>query len=174
MKILLVSDSHLYNKKLKRITDHYQGKVDLMVHCGDSEVHMKDPLMAPFDIKVRGNHDNDLSYPLQEIYQDILIVHGHLYRVYVNLDKLIEIAKQNNCTTVFYGHTHIPYTCYKDGIRFVSPGCIGINRGSYFHGTYAIIEDNEVHFYHCDTDECCDEVIKESEKLLHRMRFLQT
>lgn len=174
MKILLVSDSHLYNKKLKRVTDYYQGKVDLMIHCGDSEIPMNHTLMAPFDIKVRGNHDEDLSYPLQIIHDDILIVHGHLFMVYVNLNKLAELANQNNCKTVFYGHTHIPYTCVIDGIRFVSPGCIGINRGSYWHGTYALIEDDEVHFYHCDTDECCDGVLEESKKLLHRMRFLRT
>ena len=34
MKILVVSDSHMYNDILENITNKWKNKVDLLVHCG--------------------------------------------------------------------------------------------------------------------------------------------
>ena len=38
MRILVVSDSHMYNDILEDITKKWKNKVDLLVHCGDSSL----------------------------------------------------------------------------------------------------------------------------------------
>ena len=44
MKMLVVSDSHMYNDILEHITNKWKNKVDLLVHCGDSSLLPDDPL----------------------------------------------------------------------------------------------------------------------------------
>ena len=38
MKALIVSDSHSSVKELQQLKEKYEGKVDIMIHCGDSEL----------------------------------------------------------------------------------------------------------------------------------------
>ena len=38
MKMLVVSDSHMYNDILENITNKWKNKVDLLVHCGDGSL----------------------------------------------------------------------------------------------------------------------------------------
>ena len=38
VKLLVVSDSHLYADHLQRVVNHYMTKVDYMIHCGDSSL----------------------------------------------------------------------------------------------------------------------------------------
>ena len=45
MKMLVVSDSHMYNDILEHITNKWKNKVDLLVHCGDSSLLPDDPLL---------------------------------------------------------------------------------------------------------------------------------
>ena len=58
MKVLVVSDSHMYNDILADITKRWKNKVDLLVHCGDSSLLPDDDLLKDFDIVVHGNHDD--------------------------------------------------------------------------------------------------------------------
>ncbi len=37
MKIVVVSDNHGDREIIQKIVDHYEGKVDGIFHCGDSE-----------------------------------------------------------------------------------------------------------------------------------------
>ena len=57
MKMLVVSDSHMYNDILENITNKWKNKVDLLVHCGDSSLLPDNPLLKDYDIVVHGNHD---------------------------------------------------------------------------------------------------------------------
>ncbi len=52
MKLLVISDSHLYGNHLQRVVDQYQSQVDYMIHCGDSSLPMDDPYIQKFDIVV--------------------------------------------------------------------------------------------------------------------------
>ena len=41
VKLLVVSDSHLYADHLQRVVNHYMTKVDYMIHCGDSSLPLR-------------------------------------------------------------------------------------------------------------------------------------
>lgn len=157
-KILLVSDSHLNNEVLCRVTKKYQ-MLPLKFHCGDSNLSFGDPLLYPYYV-VRGNHDTK-EFPTFIVHFPYLIVHGHLEHVYITDSDLVSLAKKYNCTTVFHGHTHVPRDNYVDGIHLINPGSLLINRGSYGFGTYALFdsESNEVTFHHDETDEVVNDIV---------------
>ena len=50
MKMLVVSDSHMYNDILEHITNKWKNKVDLLVHCGDSSLLPDDPLLGTLTV----------------------------------------------------------------------------------------------------------------------------
>ena len=164
MKILVVSDTHFFNTYLEDVLKHWENKVDLMIHCGDSSLPATDPLMKPFDIVVKGNHDDD-PYPIYQIYQDICVTHGQMYDVYYGYDKLIALCQEHHCHICFHGHTHVPTHQIHQNIHFINPGSLMMNRGSYGYGTYAIVDINnqevQVNYYRHDTHQLCD-----SKKLL--------
>lgn len=84
MKALVVSDNHGDRQILSQIVNKWQGQVDLMIHCGDSEIDSTDPLMKNF-VGVAGNNDWHLGYPgdlvIEKAGQHFFITHGHHYRV---------------------------------------------------------------------------------------------
>ncbi|MFD1465124.1 metallophosphoesterase [Lapidilactobacillus mulanensis] len=145
MKVLVVSDSHGDDGILETLVDHYEGQVDALIHCGDSELSYDDPLRAHFLI-VQGNMDFDQQFPLLVTEtiagEKILIVHGHRYGVNFGLDKLALLAQEKAADLVFYGHTHQLACEFEQGSLFLNPGSISEPRGEYFnlHGTYAIVE----------------------------------
>ncbi|MFR7591394.1 MAG: metallophosphoesterase family protein [Longibaculum sp.] len=154
MKILVVSDSHRFDDYLVQVTQLYKDQVDYMIHCGDSSLPMDDDLLKPFDIVVKGNHD-DAPFPHYEILKNICITHGQYYNVYYGYDQLIQLCQQNHCSICFHGHTHVPTHQIHEGIHFINPGSLMMNRGSYGFGTYAIVDINEenikVTYYHHET-----------------------
>ena len=107
MRILVVSDSHMYNDILDDITKRWKNKVDLLVHCGDSSLLPNDPLIKDYNIVVHGNHDEEV-FPHYVVYEDIFVTHGNDYHVYSGYDELIEACKENKCHICFHGHTHVP------------------------------------------------------------------
>ena len=156
MLILLTSDTHYFNDNLERILEKYKNKMDLYIHCGDSSLEADHCLMRLFDYAVLGNHD-EYPYPIYQIHQNILITHGHKYKIYKGYDNLIELCKTNNIQFCFHGHTHVPTHQIHDQIVFINPGSLMMNRGSYGFGTYAIINIEDTHytveFHHHETDE---------------------
>ena len=73
MKMLVVSDSHMYNDILEHITNKWKNKVDLLVHCGDSSLLPDDPLLKDYDIVVHGNHDEEV-FPHYVVYGSLTVV----------------------------------------------------------------------------------------------------
>lgn len=174
MKILVLSDSHCFNDHLQRITQKYKNKVDLMIHCGDSSLSIDDPLLSPFDIVVKGNHD-DADFPRFVNKYHICVTHGQYYHVYAGYDELIQLCQQLDSHICFHGHTHVPTHQVHQHIHFINPGSIMMNRGSYGYGTYAIviIEDDfiNVEFHHYETDELCDQkILDEGYELLEEFK----
>ena len=62
-KVLVVSDSHGLTKELEVIRERHLNDVDLMIHCGDSELMPDEKVMNGY-LTVRGNCDFD-NYPLE-------------------------------------------------------------------------------------------------------------
>lgn len=174
MKLLIVSDPHMENDLLKGILAH-EKNVDMRICLGDTSLKADDPLLSPFQCVVRGNHDYDDHFPLTITYNDMLFAHGHTYKVYHGYDLLLKVAKENNCHLVFHGHTHVPTHQIINGIHFINPGSVMINRGSYAYGTYAIVFTNPfaVHFYHHTTfQEVDDNILQEGLETLAEFKKL--
>lgn len=176
MKILVMSDSHLYGNYLQNVLEHFKNQVDITIHCGDSSLKIDDPIMKKIDIAVLGNHDFD-SYPKYTIYQNICVTHGHLYNVYYGYDELIKLCKENHCQICLHGHTHVPTIQHHQGITFINPGSLMMNRGSYGYGTFALIyidnQNIDVKFLHHTTfDDCPESILIEGFELLDEFKQL--
>lgn len=175
MKILVISDSHLYEDYLKKVTDEYHNKVNLMIHCGDSSLPQNNEIMRQYDITVLGNHDYD-AYPQYDIYHNICVTHGHLFHVYGGYNELIKLCQENHCQICFHGHTHVPTHQIHQGIHFINPGSLMMNRGSYAFGTYAIVEIQQdklnVDYYHHQTHQKVDStfILNEGLNLLEEFK----
>lgn len=150
MKYLVVSDNHGDRKILVDLFHHYQGKVDYMIHCGDSELPSSDALWQSAYV-VTGNCDYDAGYKksqLIETGQDrIYVTHGHLSNVRMGVTQLGIEAQANDATIVLFGHTH-QIGCEKVGSRlFLNPGSISQPRGPIQIKSYAIIESTPEAFH---------------------------
>lgn len=145
MKYLVVSDNHGDQTILKTLMAEYGSQVDCMIHCGDSELEFKDPLVPQLKI-VRGNMDFDPNFP--EFLQfscgedHIFLAHGHLLGVNFGLDRLYQAGLKAKANLVFYGHTHQLACTVEKGTLLLNPGSISQPRGqyAYLRGTYALVE----------------------------------
>lgn len=155
MKLLVLSDSHGDRQIVSELVDHYYSEVDAIVHCGDSEMELADPLMNKL-LMVKGNMDF-AEFPLiqKEIIdnQVILLTHGHRFGVNEGLLKLELLAQQEKANLIFFGHTHQLGAEESQGKIFINPGSISQPRGKYAYigGTYSIVETQNqkvtVNFY---------------------------
>lgn len=80
MKILVVSDNHGDRDCLVDLVNHYEGQVDALFHCGDSELEPTDELWQKL-IVVQGNCDFYDEFPKTVTKkvgdQVIYMTHGH-------------------------------------------------------------------------------------------------
>ena len=146
MKLLVVSDSHGDRDILVELIKTYQGKVDALIHCGDSELAESDSIWQKM-MSVKGNMDFDQPYPTlrtAEVGQEKIVwVHGHLHDVKSSMQPLVFAAKEAKATFAFFGHTHELGVEMIDGILVLNPGSILLPRGAYKLKTYAIVESDK-------------------------------
>ncbi len=144
MKILVISDNHGDRDVLVDVLNHNKGKVDAMVHLGDSELSATDEIWQEFTAHVGGNCDFDRHYlPFTTVDlgdEKLFLSHGHLSDVRYGLDKLYYQAKENQATVALFGHTHELGCEYANGLLFLNPGSISLPRGTRPFKSYAIIE----------------------------------
>jgi uncharacterized protein len=142
MRALIVSDTHGLTKELLIIKDRHKSVVDMMIHCGDSELDRNVVEMQQF-ITVRGNCDYDQEYPNEQVVKledkDILITHGHLYNVKMTLMNLNYRAKELGVSVVCFGHSHVAGAEMIDETLFINPGSIRLPKLRK-EKTYAILE----------------------------------
>lgn len=168
-KYLIISDSHQDNKTLENILKQH---ADIpIIHAGDSCLEKDDPILKNV-LVVKGNHDF-VDFDEYIIFPPYFICHGHTFGVYYSFENMINMAKKYNCHTIIHGHTHIPYDEIHDDIRIINPGSSMINRGSYGFGTYAILDNDYLTFYHHQTHEMVNDiVIPDGKKTLNEFRDL--
>ena len=137
MKIVVCSDNHSNFLVIKKILID-NPSADYYWHLGDSEADSLDEL-KPF-ISVKGNNDF-LDLPKARVIElnnhRFLLIHGTGI-ITLGIEYFVDIAKNNDCDIVLYGHTHRPSDKTVDGIRLINPGSCNYNR-SYANPTYAII-----------------------------------
>ncbi|MEH7112131.1 metallophosphoesterase [Neobacillus niacini] len=139
-KVLVVSDSHGLTKELEVLRERHLSEVDLMIHCGDSELMSDDQVMNGY-LAVRGNCDFD--YPLETTTEmagwKFFITHGHRYSVKTSIMNLLYKAAEVGANIVCFGHSHILGAEVIDGTLFLNPGSIRLPR-ERVEKTYVILE----------------------------------
>ncbi len=145
MKILIISDSHRHNEKLKLIAEKI-GRVDMLIHCGDVECQMeyiREIVDCPV-IAVRGNNDFFLPLEKEEIFNiekyKVMLTHGHHYNVSLGIEMLVDEAESRFADIVMFGHTHRPLIEIRDNLTILNPGSISYPRQDGRQGTYIIME----------------------------------
>jgi len=144
MKALIISDSHGLTTLLQEISERHRNEVDVMIHCGDSELEVDANELKDFKV-VRGNCDFRGAFPEEIIHHEdgivIYATHGHLHGIKQSLQKLYYRCREVGATIACFGHSHVLGAEVIDGILFVNPGSILMPRMRN-EKTYAII-DNE-------------------------------
>ncbi|MDR2822860.1 MAG: YfcE family phosphodiesterase [Acholeplasmatales bacterium] len=140
MKLVIVSDIHGYQEKLKKVIE-LETNYDCIISCGDNQI---DTSSFEEVIFVKGNCDFN-SYLDDEIILNLngvkfLILHGHNEKVKYGYQKLIDYATGKKVNVVLFGHTHVKALFTKNDILFINPGSLGYNN------SYTIYEDGKVTF----------------------------
>ncbi|PFP27729.1 YfcE family phosphodiesterase [Bacillus sp. AFS073361] len=145
-KVLIVSDSHGLTKELRVIRERHLDEVDLMIHCGDSELSPDDAAISGY-LTVMGNCDFGGGFPLETTSEvagrKFFITHGHRYSVKTSLMNIKYKAQEVNANIACFGHSHVLGAEVIDGILFLNPGSIRLPR-ERFEKTYIILDlENE-------------------------------
>lgn len=140
MKALIVSDSHGLTSELKTLKQQYEQEVDVMIHCGDSELSIQET--DGFEI-VRGNCDYEKSYP-NDIVTEVdgirfFITHGHHYNVKMTLQNVLYKARECQAQVACFGHSHIMGAEVVSGTLLINPGSIALPRMRK-EKTYVLLE----------------------------------
>jgi putative phosphoesterase len=142
MKWLIVSDTHGLKTEVFALRHRYDGEVEAMIHCGDSELTSEAPELQGF-LTVEGNCDRPGAFP-DEVVQEIgplkfLIAHGHLLGVRHSPYRLMNRGLEQHVQVVCYGHTHMAGAFEESGMIFINPGSLRLPRNAR-EGTYALLE----------------------------------
>ncbi|MEH7116601.1 metallophosphoesterase [Neobacillus vireti] len=141
-KVLIVSDSHGLTRELEIIRERHLDEVDVMIHCGDSELMPTDKSISGY-LTVRGNCDFGAEYPLETTVEaagrKFFITHGHRYSVKSTLMNLKYKAEEVRADIVCFGHSHVMGAEVVAGTLFINPGSIRLPR-ERFEKTYVILD----------------------------------
>ncbi|MEH6954030.1 metallophosphoesterase family protein [Neobacillus drentensis] len=141
-KVLVVSDSHGLTKELNILRERHSEDVDLMIHCGDSELTPTDEAISGY-LTVMGNCDFGGGYPMETMAEaagrKFFITHGHRYSVKTSLMNLKYKAEEVNANIVCFGHSHVLGAEVIGRTLFLNPGSIRLPRGR-LEKTYVILD----------------------------------
>ncbi len=126
-KILIISDSHGHGGRIDYVLEK-ESAVDTIIHCGDL---CENPSYYPNMHIVSGNND---YYDLpQHLFlkigkHKVMVTHSHQYSYIRRDEQMWEVAKENHCDMICYGHSHLPHIEEQNGILFINPGSLQYNR----------------------------------------------
>jgi len=130
-RIAVFSDTHNMFSRLPLALERV-GKVDLLFHLGDFAIDAERIAQELGDVpffSVKGNNDTGTVYPRVRIerVEDvwIMLVHGDGYHT---LYQLIDKARENRCSAVLFGHTHVPLLQADGELLVVNPGSMSLPR----------------------------------------------
>ncbi|OIJ18332.1 YfcE family phosphodiesterase [Anaerobacillus alkalidiazotrophicus] len=146
MKVLVISDSHGLRDELFGLLDRYESEVDIIIHCGDSEIPNK--AFSAYDnlLIVGGNCDfgndyqDEINIEISGI--NIFVSHGHYYNVKESAVKLSYRAEELGAKLVCFGHSHIAVAFQENGVVYINPGSFRLPR-KRMERSYAIIDFKE-------------------------------
>lgn len=144
MRILVFSDTHYHTLDMKRVIKNHP-EADMIIHLGDNERDAEE-ISSITDIpvkQVRGNNDFRPKAPISDtvICEDkkIFFTHGNRYIDYNGIEALVEAGRAEGADIILFGHTHMPFNKYKDGVFIFNPGSITQPRGGS-QKSYGIID----------------------------------
>ncbi len=131
MRIIVISDTHGNYRALSSVFIR-NGDADWFIHLGDGERDLdrfivEHPEFAQKVLHASGNCDiGSLSpgYVVLPVTPEhkIFATHGHIFNVKGGLERLKSRAGSFGCDIALYGHTHVRYNKYEDGIYVMNPG----------------------------------------------------
>ena len=159
MKIAVLSDIHDHIDNLRKVLTEINGKVDAVIYCGDMVSPFTTKLLASTDLPTYaclGNNDEDQIGMMKRGGDNFTWTHLSEEFGAVELDgkkiafchypKLAELlAKTDEYSAVFYGHTHISESRILKKTLLLNPGSVcGINfsKAKYDNISYAIYDTN--------------------------------
>ena len=130
-RIAVFSDTHNMFSRLPLALERV-GKVDLLFHLGDFAIDAERIAHELGDVpffSVKGNNDAGSVYPRVRIerVEDvwIMLLHGDGYHT---LYQLIDKARENRCSAVLFGHTHVPLLQADGELLVINPGSMSLPR----------------------------------------------
>lgn len=129
-RIGIVSDSHGDRGHLQQALMKMEagGSIDCLIHCGDGgrdAIDLAGNILQT--VIVRGNcdgwgcsYEEEMLLPIGKAM--FFVAHGHRYGVKRELELLAEAAASKGAQVACFGHTHIPYCAYHQGVLLVNPG----------------------------------------------------
>jgi putative phosphoesterase len=130
-RIAVFSDTHNMFSRLPLALERV-GKVDMLFHLGDFAIDAERIAHELGDVpffSVKGNNDAGSVYPRVRIerVEDvwIMLLHGDGYHT---LYQLIDKARENRCSAVLFGHTHVPLLQADGELLVINPGSMSLPR----------------------------------------------
>lgn len=144
MRIVVFSDSHNNYFALKAVVSK-EPSAEVFLHLGDGEKEFE-YLQANYPDKlmrgVRGNCDwGSAGKAFDTITcetKKIFFTHGHLYGVKAHLDDFKNEVQTAAAHIGLFGHTHLAYTEYENGIYYMNPGSVASPK--YDKPSYGVID----------------------------------
>ncbi|MDT8859479.1 metallophosphoesterase [Alkalihalobacillus sp. MEB130] len=142
MKAFIISDSHGWGVELQKVIQRHRNDVDLLIHCGDSELSAEDEALRGVKV-VRGNCDFGVDFPEDRTEKvdgvTIYVTHGHLYNVKMTHVPLSYRAEEKGAQIACFGHSHVAGAFVENGVVYINPGSIRLPRNRE-ERTYCICE----------------------------------
>ena len=148
MRAIVFSDSHGNYDVLEKIMEMHKDNADIFIHLGDGEREAELISYAYPEkelVFVAGNCDfgsDKKDYDtIKFCGKQIFLTHGARFGVKSSLDVLKNEGAKFGADIILYGHTHIPYTEYENGVYIMNPGSCGRPREG--KPSYGIIDITE-------------------------------
>ncbi len=130
MRILILSDSHGDTRKLREVLLRHSD-ITTVFHLGDGNREMeaaKDAFPDHTVYTVAGNCDFCCDAPTARLEtiggKKVLCAHGHTFGVKGGVYTYHLAALERGVQLALFGHTHVPYAEYADGVYLFNPGSL--------------------------------------------------
>ena len=138
----MISDTHGNTQVIRQLVA-IAGPVDWWLHAGDYSQDarlLEESSGVPVTVAA-GNCDGRVAVPLDEYLEisgkKLWLTHGHRYGVKHELGEIIWWGGQYGVDVAIFGHTHIPYCQWHEGLLLFNPGSLALPR--YGRPTYGIL-----------------------------------
>jgi putative phosphoesterase len=132
LRIVVLSDSHRHYDALEEAVLLHRADADLFIFLGDGEYELdllRSVLPELKFLTVSGNCDYGSDQPDSGLTECdgrvVFYTHGFRFGVKSGLEDLKREARRLGADIALFGHTHIPYVSYEDGLWIMNPGSIG-------------------------------------------------